>query len=41
MFRTVLKIINNNIIKKNIQEFELIITNFENDKKKFPIVKFK
>ena len=39
MSKIVLKIANNDIIKKNAQKFELIITNFKNNKEKFPIVK--
>ena len=39
VFKTVLKIANNDIIKKNVQEFELTTTNFENNEKKFPIIK--
>ena len=36
---TVFRITNNNTIKGNAQKFELIITNLENDEKKFPIIK--
>ena len=39
MFKIILKIADNGIIKKNIQEFELITTNLEDDKKKFSIIK--